>query len=92
MSTDTRTYRYGDFPELFWDLQKDVEIDRENPSVIARVLRNGNPKSLRELVSAEALVRHFDELVLPDHVRAFWSIVVEKLRGGERADPPPGRS
>jgi hypothetical protein len=91
MSTDTRTYRYGDFPELFWDLQKDAEIDRENPSVIARVLRSGNPKSLRELVSAEALIRHFDELVLPEHVRAFWSIVVEKLRGGERADPPLGR-
>ena len=89
MSTDTRPYRYGDFPELFWDLQKDVEIDRENPSVIARVLRDGNPRALRELVSPEALIRHFDELMLPHHVRAFWGIVVEKLRGRQQPDPPP---
>jgi hypothetical protein len=57
--------------------------------VIARVLREGSPRALRELVSAETLIRHFDELVLPDHVRAYWSLVIEKLQQRERADSNP---
>jgi hypothetical protein len=79
MSTDSRPYRYGDFPELFWDLQKDVEIDHDSPYVISRVLREGNLNLVRQLVSAETLTRHFDQLVLPDHIRAFWALVIEKL-------------
>lgn len=80
MSAENRTYRYGDFPELFWDLQKDVEIDRENPYVISRVLREGNLKLVKQLVSADTLIRHFDELVLPEHIRAFWALVIERLQ------------
>lgn len=87
MSDTGRPYRYGDFPELFWDLKKDVEIDRENPVIMARVIREGGLKHVRALVPIPALIRHFDELVLPDHVRAFWALVIQKLQ----QNPPDGR-
>lgn len=79
-------YRYGDFPGLFWDLQKDVEIDPENPSVIARVLQGGDSKTVWKLIPPETLIRRFPELVLPDNVRAFWAIVIDKIKEGRTAD------
>ncbi|HEX8390717.1 MAG TPA: hypothetical protein VF665_00050 [Longimicrobium sp.] len=86
METRDRPYTYGDFPELFWDLQKDVAIDGTDPLVIARVLREGNLEHVRRIVPTRALVERFDELVLPRNVRIFWELVVDRLR--QRADIP----
>jgi hypothetical protein len=81
-------YRYGDFPELFWDLKPDLEVDRENPRVIARVLQHGSMDAIRKLVPMPVLLRDFEKLELPEHSRRFWSLVVqmrrEKLARGAR--------
>jgi hypothetical protein len=89
MSTDERpVYRYGDFPELFWDLKPDAEIDTENPDVMARVLQHGSMDAIRTLVPMEVLLRDFDKLELPEHSRRFWELVVrmrrERLAGAGR--------
>jgi hypothetical protein len=81
MATDERTvYRYGDFPELFWDLKLEAEVDRTNPSIIARLLEHAAPATIWKLVPAEVLLRDFEKLDLPEHTRRFWSIVVGMMR------------
>lgn len=69
--------RYGDYPELFWDLQPDVVIDMENPVIIARVLQEGSLRHIRELLPMELLRKHLPDLVIPDNVRLFWTRVLE---------------
>ncbi|HLM68967.1 MAG TPA: hypothetical protein VK358_15620, partial [Longimicrobium sp.] len=77
MSPEERTvYRYGDFPELFWDLKRDVEVDAENPAIIARLLEHAPPETIGKLVPAPVLLRDFEKLHLPEHTRRFWSLVV----------------
>lgn len=80
MDKPDRPYTYGDFPELFWDLQKDVVIDGTDPLVISRVLREGNLEHVRRIVALDALLEHFDDLVLPRNVRAFWTLLIADLR------------
>jgi hypothetical protein len=81
MSTQEHpVYRYGDFPELFWDLKRDVEVDGTNPSVIARLLEHAPPETIWKLVPVDVLLRDFEKLDLPEHTRRFWSIVVEMMR------------
>lgn len=74
------TYRYRDFPELFWDLKGDLEVDRRNPAVIARVLTDGGIEAVRKIVPRHVLLRDFEALELPPHARRFWSVVVRMLR------------
>lgn len=81
MSTQEHpVYRYGDFPELFWDLKPDAEIDRNNPRLIARVLTDGSMDAIRKLVPMDVLLRDFEKLDMPDNARRFWSLVVERRR------------
>jgi hypothetical protein len=81
MSTDEQTtYRYGDFPELFWDLKRDAPVDGENPAIIARLLMHARPETLWKLVPVAVLLEKFDQLDLPEHSRKFWSLVVQELR------------
>lgn len=81
MSTEKRTvYRYGDFPELFWDLKPDVEIDRTNLRMIARVLTHGSTDAIRKLVPMEILLRDFEKIDMPENARRFWSLVVQRRR------------
>lgn len=81
MSTEERTvYRYGDFPELFWDVKPDAEIDHTNLRMIARVLTDGSMDAIRKLVPMEVLLRDFEKIDMPDHARSFWSLVVERRR------------
>jgi hypothetical protein len=90
MSTEERpVYRYGDFPELFWDVKPDAEIDRTNLRMIARVLTHGSMDAIRKLVPMEVLLRDFEKLDMPDNARRFWSLVVERRRKrfvGEEAE------
>jgi hypothetical protein len=81
MSTqEPPVYRYGDFPELFWDLKPDVEIDRTNLRMIARVLMHGSMDAIRKLVPMEVLLRDFERIDMPDNARRFWSLVVDLRR------------
>jgi hypothetical protein len=77
-------FRYGDFPELFWDAQPDAEIDVQNPVTLARLLTRGRAEVIGTLVPLEVLRERLDALPLPDHVRIFWRAV---LRSDSRVDP-----
>lgn len=81
MSTEDRTvYRYGDFPELFWDLKPDVAVDGTNPAVMARLLQHAPPETIWKLVPVNELLRQFERLDLPEHTRRFWSVAVDIMR------------
>lgn len=89
MATEERTvYRYGDFPELFWDLKRDVQVDGSNPSIIARLLEHAPPETIWKLVPVSVLLRDFEKLDLPEHTRRFWSIVVSMMREKRGVAPP----
>lgn len=77
---DRPRYRYGDFPELFWDLDPAAEVDAENPVIIARVLREGRLRHVDMLLDVNAVARELEGLVLPPHVKQFWTMTVERLR------------
>lgn len=80
MSTDPQTvYRYRDFPELFQDLDPDAEVDRDDPLIITRVLREGNLSHVRKLVRMDVLAREFDHLELPANIRRFWTLLLRKI-------------
>jgi hypothetical protein len=77
-----RPYRYGDFPELFWDARPDAPIDPDEPVVIARIIMRGSSDALHRLVSPSTLRAVLPGLVIPDHVRAFWRRVLSKVPAG----------
>jgi hypothetical protein len=80
MSTDEQTvYHYRDFPELFQDLDPDVEVDRDDPLIITRVLREGNLSHVKKLVRMNVLAREFEHLELPPNVRSFWTVLLKKI-------------
>ncbi len=85
---DPPVYRYGDFPELFWDVKPDAVIDRTNLRMIARVLTNGSMEAIRKLVPMDVLLRDFEKIDMPDNARRFWALVVEMRR--ERVAGRPG--
>lgn len=80
------TYRYGEFPELFWDARPNEVIDPENPVVLARVLTQGSEDAVAKLVRPETLERLLPTLVIPEHSRRFWNVVLEHLRRGEQEE------
>jgi hypothetical protein len=81
MSTPEQpVYRYGDFPELFWDVKPDAVIDRSDLRTIARVLTHARLDTIWKLVPVDVLLRDFEKLILPEHTRRFWSIVVRMMR------------
>lgn len=75
MATD-QVYHYRDFPDLFWDIQPDAIIDRENPAMLARVLTSGSSEAIRALVDFDVVRREFDALWLPEPVRHVWRKVL----------------
>ena len=79
MSSEQTVYRYRDFPELCQDLTPDAEVDRDNPIIIARVLRDGNLSHVKKLVRMDVLAREIDHLELPENVRGFWALVLRKI-------------
>jgi hypothetical protein len=92
MSTQERpTYRYGDFPELFWDLKRDEVVDGTNPAIIARLLENAPPETIWKLVPVDVLLRDFEKLDLPEHTRRFWSVVVRMMRRERGIETPAPR-
>lgn len=69
-------FRYGDFPELFWDAQPNAEIDVHNPVTLARLLTHGRAEVIGRLVPLEVIQARLDALSLPNHVRYFWRAVL----------------
>lgn len=89
MSTEEHpVYRYGDFPELFWDVKPDAVVDGTNPAVIARLLEHAPPETIWKIVPLKVLLRDFEKLDLPEHTRRFWAVAVHMLRD-ERGVPAP---
>lgn len=81
MPLDEQTvYYYRDFPELFWDLDPDMEVDRDDPLIITRVLREGNLSHVKKLVRMDVLAREFDQLELPANIRGFWTLLLQKIK------------
>jgi len=80
------TYRYGEFPELFWDARPDEVVDPENPIVLARVLTQGSEEAFAKLVRRETLERLLPTLVIPEHSRRFWNVVLEELRRSDQEE------
>ncbi len=88
-SPSSRTLRYGDFPELFWDAQPDAVIDVRNPVTFARLLTRGRPEIIGKLMSLGVLREGLDTVDLPKHVELFWREVVRlALSGAPRAQSP----
>ncbi len=50
----------------------DLDKRRDRARVYEQVLREGTEDDVRHFVSLDELVDLWDELVLPDHVRAAW--------------------
>lgn len=81
------TYRYREFPELFWDARPNELIDPENPIVLARVLTQGSADAIAKLVRPDALERLLPTLVIPEHSRRFWKIVLEEFQRPRQEEP-----
>ena len=80
--------RYGDYPELFWDLKPEAPIDVSRPSILARVLQGASLQTIRQLVPLSLLRRELPTLPVPEHTRLFWTRVVELLDEKEHGGPP----
>lgn len=76
--------RYGDFPELFWDLRPDAPIDAESPVVLARLLTRARAEIIGKLVSPRVLRDRLDSLPIAENVRVFWRAVLDGT--SERTD------
>jgi hypothetical protein len=72
-------YRYGDFPELFWDAQKDAIIEPDNVVMLSRVLGHGSMKAIRLLVDFDIVRQKWDELWLTPDERYVWAKVLDRL-------------
>jgi hypothetical protein len=77
-----RKHRYGDYRELFWDLEPEQTIDATDPVILARLLTQGSLDAIVELVSMDLLRRELDQLVIPEHTREFWRTVLAGLPAG----------
>ncbi len=74
-----QTYRYGDFPHLFWDAQPDAPVDVTSAVTLARLLRRGDPETIAALVPPELLREQLDTLFLPEHTKSLWRRVLARL-------------
>jgi hypothetical protein len=72
--------RYGDYPELFWDMEPSAPIAADHPMIIARILREGSLATIFKLVPWDVLERELPNLVIPDHTRLFWMRVLQAKR------------
>jgi hypothetical protein len=77
-------YRYGDFPELFWDAQPEAVIDVQNSVTLVRLLTRGRAEVIGRLLPLEVIRARLETLPLPEHVRIFWRAVLQ-------SDPRVGR-
>lgn len=83
---DSTRPRYGDYPELFWDLRPEEPIDIEHPAVLGRILANGSLEMIRAMVPFDTIARNLDQVETPEHVRYFWRLVVRRRQERSNAD------
>lgn len=74
---DSRPPRYGDYPMLFWDMKAEEPINIDNPFVLARLLTQATPETIRELAPVSLIRRELPTLPVPEHTRRFWYMVIE---------------
>ncbi|MGH7467577.1 MAG: hypothetical protein ACRENP_06275 [Longimicrobiales bacterium] len=74
-----KTYRYGDFPELFWDARKSEVIDVTELVTLGRILTRANAKTVALLVPREILEAKLELLSIPEHSKFFWRRVIANL-------------
>lgn len=79
-----KIYRFGDFPELFWDAKPEEPIDPANPVVLGRILTRGSMEAIRKLVTLKLLRSRLGEIVVPEHVREFWKLVLQHVPDSRR--------
>jgi hypothetical protein len=79
--------RYGDYPELFWDLRPDEPINVEQPFVLARLLSHGTPETIWSLVPPSLIQRELPTLPLLEHTRRFWGRVLAALDNPNATTP-----
>jgi HTH-type transcriptional regulator / antitoxin MqsA len=91
-SASSRTWRYGDFPELFWDAQPDAVIDVRNPVTFTRLLTRGRAEVIGKLMSPEDLREGLETVDLPKHVALFWWEVLRRVLSGAPGAPPSKRT
>ncbi len=84
------TWRYGDFPDLFWDAQPQATIDIRNPVTLARLLTRGRPAIIGKLVPLAILEEKLESLEVPEHVYLFWRIVLHRALAHPQGEPPLG--
>ncbi|MBI2615091.1 MAG: hypothetical protein HYW52_05360 [Gemmatimonadetes bacterium] len=88
-------YRYGDFPELFWDADPAAPLDVEHPVALTRILTRGSMDVLVRLVSPALIARKMPALQLSEPARAFWTRVVAGFPAPgvpSASSPPAGAS
>jgi hypothetical protein len=90
MSAHPAPPKYGDYPELFWDLKPEEPIDVEQPWVLARLLTTAAPDTIRRLAPISLIRREFPNLPLPDHTRRFWEMVFEAMDRRKPLGSPAG--
>jgi hypothetical protein len=81
-SASSRTWRYGDFPELFWDAKPDAVIDVRNPVTFTRLLTRGRAEVIGKLMSPDDLREGLETVDLPKHVALFWWEVLRRVLSG----------
>jgi hypothetical protein len=90
-SAGRRIPRHGDYPGLFWDCRPNEPVDFDQPHVVARVLMEGAPETVWELISLEVLERLLPDLPVPESTRSFWYLVLHARRqvttGIHESDP-----
>jgi hypothetical protein len=72
-------YKYGDFPELFWDAQRDAVIEPDNVVMLSRVLSQGSMEAIRRLVDFDIVRQRWEELWLTPDTRYVWAKVLNRL-------------
>lgn len=64
-------------PDRTYDLSQKPDLI----SVYEQVLQEGTEEDVRRFIEVERLIALWDELVLPDHVRAAWASWLSEHRG-----------
>lgn len=76
------TLTYGDFPQLFWNMEPNAPFDLDDPTTFGRFLTRGDPDTVFRVVTLEEIARRLPTLPLQPETRAFWERVVRAGASG----------
>lgn len=90
VDSQSSAWRYGDFPDLFWDAQPQAVIDTRNSVTLARLLTRGRAAVIGKLVPLAILEEGLESVDLPEHVQLFWRTVLRRAPTRPQAEPSQG--